>query len=178
MALSAVTSLASFATTVYRWTDANGVVHFSDQPVPGAEKVSIGPTQRYGTPPPSTKQQKGTPEAQKKPPLAHLGYTTVAVTSPAAEQTFFEEPIPVSLGLSPALHEGHTLTWFLNGAPLEETGGTFTIPTLDRGAYSIFATITDTATQETTSSPPVSFYVRQPSVLSPLSPLSPQHPTK
>jgi len=28
---------AAHALVVYKWTDAQGVVHFSDQPVPGAE---------------------------------------------------------------------------------------------------------------------------------------------
>ena len=172
MALGAVTSLASFATTVYRWTDAGGVVHFSDQPEPGAEKVPIGPAKPYGTP--KVKPQKTAPEAPKKAQLAHLGYTVVAVSSPAAEQTFFDEPIPVALSLSPELQEGHTLTWFLNGTPIEQTTGSFVIKVLDRGAYSIYATITDTGTQETTSSSPVSFYVRQPSVLSPQSPVRPK----
>ena len=171
MALGAVTSLASFATTVYRWTDADGVVHFSDQPEPGAEKVPIGPAKLYGTP--KLKAQKTTPEAAKKKQLAHLGYTVVAVSSPAAEQTFFDEPIPVALSLSPDLQEGHTLTWFLNGTPIEQTTGSFVINFLDRGAYSIYATITDTGTQETTSSAPVGFYVRQPSVLAPQSPVRP-----
>jgi hypothetical protein len=169
MALGAVISFASSAATVYRWTDADGVVHFSDQPEPGAEKVAIGPTKLYGTP--QVKQQKTAAEAPKKTPPAHLGYTTVAVASPAAEQTFFDEPVHVSLALSPNLREGDTLTWYLNGAPLEQTLGSFTIDHLDRGAYSIYATITDAGTQETTSSAPVSFYVRQPSVLSPQSPV-------
>src|ERR1700733_1931752 len=30
---------AAQALVVYKWTDAQGVVHLSDQPVPGAEKV-------------------------------------------------------------------------------------------------------------------------------------------
>jgi hypothetical protein len=170
--LTAVTTLACIATTVYRWTDANGVVHFSDQPVPGAEKVAIGPTKLYGTPNPPTKQQKSAPEAPKKAQLLHLGYTSLAVTSPTAEQTFFDEPVPVALSLSPELREGHTLTWFLNDAPLEQSAGTFTINYLDRGSYSIHATITDNGTQESASTPPVTFYMRQPSLL------SPQHPKK
>jgi Domain of unknown function (DUF4124) len=172
MALTAVTTLACLATTVYRWTDANGVVHFSDQPGPGAEKVPIGPTKLYGTPKPVTQQQpkKNTPEAPKKAQLLHLGYTSLAVTSPAAEQTFFDEPIPVALSLSPELREGHALTWSLNGAPLEQNAGTFTINYLDRGSYSIQATITDSGTQESASTAPVTFYVRQPSLLSPQRP--------
>jgi hypothetical protein len=171
IALGALTAPVTFATTVYRWTDADGVIHFSDQPEPGAEKVPIGPTKLYGTPKSTTKQVKKGQEPPK-PMAAHLGYTSVAVISPGAERTFFDEPIPVSLGLTPALQDGHSLTWFLNGTPLEQNSESFTIPYLDRGAYTIYATITDNNTGESTSSAPVSFYVQQPSVL------SPQHPKK
>ena len=33
------TPFAAQGRVVYKWIDAEGVVHFSDQPVPGAEKV-------------------------------------------------------------------------------------------------------------------------------------------
>ena len=172
IALCALAAPATFATTVYRWTDAAGVVHFSDQPEPGAEKVAIGPTKLYGTPKNTTKQPRKAPEASKAAALVHLGYTSIAVISPGAEKTFFDEPIPVALSLTPQLQEGHSLTWFLNGTPLEQNSESFTINYLDRGAYTIYATITNNNTQESTSSAPVSFYVQQPSVL------SPQHPKK
>ncbi len=38
LALAAI-PFAVHAAIVYKWTDADGVVHFSDQPVPGAEKI-------------------------------------------------------------------------------------------------------------------------------------------
>jgi hypothetical protein len=174
MALTAPAALATLAivtasaTTVYRWTDADGVVHFSDQPEPGAEKVSIGPVKLYDTP--KVQPQKKAPDVPAKAPLLHLGYTNVTIGSPAADQTFFDEPVPVSLKLSPELKLGHTVTWFLNGSPLEQSSESFTIDRLDRGTYSISATITDTNTRETTSAPAVTFFVHQPSIL------SPQHP--
>jgi Domain of unknown function (DUF4124) len=166
-ALAALTSVAA-ATTVYRWTDADGVVHFSDQPEPGAEKVPIGPVRTYEAP--KLKPQKKGPDTPPKVPLLHLGYSNVSISSPAAAQTFFDEPVPITLNLAPDLMPGHTLTWYLNGSPLDQSSENFTIDHLDRGTYTISATITDSNTQETTSAPPVTFYVHQPSIL------SPQHP--
>jgi hypothetical protein len=175
MALTALAALASLAvvsasaTTVYRWTDADGVVHFSDQPQPGAEKVSVGPVKLYGTPATSAPAQ-----APKKPVIAAKPqvYTSVAITSPAAEKTFFNEPVSVALTVLPGLRDGDTITWYLNGAAQEEKGASFTYAHLDRGAYSLYATVTDTATQESISSEPVTFYVREASLL------SPQYPKK
>jgi hypothetical protein len=174
MAFTALTALGMFAasaTTVYKWTDADGVVHFSDQPAPGAEKVAIGPVKLYGTPTASAPAQ-----APKKPVIAakpaRLGYTSIAISSPVAEKTFFNEAVPVSLVVLPGLRDGDAITWYLNGALQEEKGASFTYDHLDRGAYSLYATITDTNTQESISTDPVTFYVREASLL------SPQYPKK
>jgi Domain of unknown function (DUF4124) len=37
----------SGATTLYRWVDAQGVVHYSDTPQPGAQKLQIAPAQTF-----------------------------------------------------------------------------------------------------------------------------------
>ena len=37
--LGLLTAVAAQSAVIYKWTDANGVVHYSDQPVPGAEKI-------------------------------------------------------------------------------------------------------------------------------------------
>ena len=173
IALCALTTPAALATTVYRWTDADGVVHFSDQPMAGAEKVTIGPPRLYDTPKGSSAAQppRRAPDAPK-PALPHLGYTNIAVTSPTAEKTYFEEPVPVALALVPALRDGDNITWYLNGVAQEDKSESFTFAHLDRGAYTLYATITDSSTQESTNSPTVNFYVRQTSVL------SPQYPKK
>jgi hypothetical protein len=170
-ALAALATVTASATTVYRWTDADGVVHFSDQPAPGAEKVAIGPVKLYGTPTTSAPAQapKKTVTPAKPP---RLGYTSIVISSPTSEKTFFNEPVPVSLLVLPGLRDGDAITWYLNGAVQEEKGASFTFDHLDRGAYSLYATITDTNTQESTSTDPVTFYVREASVL------SPQYPKK
>jgi hypothetical protein len=63
-----------------------------------------------------------------------------------------------------------TVTWHLNGQELADQGpGTtqFTLPHMDRGTYAIAATVTDPKSGESQSTPSVTFYVRQPSALSP-----------
>lgn len=169
LVLLLLASLATVAGPVYKWTDADGVVHYSDQPHPGAEKVDIGTVQSLNMPVP-----KGAPARPAKPepekPAAGLGYTEVSVSSPQAGRTYIDEPIPVSLAIVPGLLPGHTITWYLNDSPLDQTGDSFTFERLDRGAYTLYATITDAAGGESISTRTVPFYVRQPSELAPHNP--------
>ena len=106
-----------------------------------------------------------------KKQAAGLGYTEFAITSPTADQTFFgDDVVSVNLSLEPALKPEQTITWHLNGKELDDqAAGTarFSLPHLDRGAYVIAATITDPATGDSRTCDSVTFYVRQPSELSP-----------
>jgi len=116
--------------------------------------------------PPAIRRRRRTPKKE-----APLGYTEFAITSPTPEQTFFgDEVVAVNLTLDPALKPDQTITWHLNGKELSDQGPTaahFALPRLDRGAYVIAATITDPASGESRTSDSVTFYVRQPSELSP-----------
>ena len=153
------------AAVVYKWTDADGVVHYADQPVPGAEKITTGiSTVHTVTTQYSPKKAVETPKSQPK-----LGYTTVAIAAPTPEQTFFDAPVAVRLNVEPELMASHTLVWRLNGATLDDKQDSvsFVLENLPRGVYSLSATITDPATQESTTSEPVTFYVHQHSILAP-----------
>jgi hypothetical protein len=154
---------------VYKWVDADGLVHYSDQAVPGAEKIYTSSSARSGTVVPLAASPN---QAAKKPPApGALEFTQFAITSPAADQTFFgDEMIGVHLALAPGLKPNQIITWHLNGKQLSDQppdATSFVIPHLDRGAYAIAATITDQSTGESLSTGSVSFYVRQPSELSP-----------
>ena len=154
---------------MYKWTDEKGVVHFSDQPVAGAEKVQTGSpnVSHLGAAPAAP------PQAQPAKPRLRLGYRDLSIVSPTAEQTFFSESVPVHLNLEPGLGAGHVITWVLNGAALEPHQGqdSFMIDELPRGTYNLTATITDPETKESVSTTPVTFYVHQPSLLAPQNPL-------
>jgi hypothetical protein len=166
--LGALAAFGASATVVYKWVDADGVVHYSDQAVPGAEKIYTSSVAKSGTVVPAAAAPN---QAAKKPPAASLDFAQFAITSPAAEQTFFgDEIIPVNLALAPGLRPNQIITWHLNGKHLTDQpqdASSFTLPRLDRGAYVIAATITDQTSGESVSTGSVTFYVRQPSALSP-----------
>jgi membrane carboxypeptidase/penicillin-binding protein PbpC len=177
IALGLFAAFAARAAVVYKWTDANGVVHFSDQPEPGAEKVitsSGDATANAATTPAAAAaaaQAAPKPATPKPPkPTVALPYTLIAITSPSAQHTFFNESIGVHLALEPDLQEGQTITWYLNGAALTNQAPDaeqFVLQDIGRGTYTISATVTDPATGQTMSAAPVTFYVQQPSLLSP-----------
>ncbi len=168
--LATLAAFAGQAAVVYKWTDADGVIHFSDQPAPGAEKIHTSAGSLNGAAAPTRSNLDVAPDgAQREAPV--LGYTEFAIASPVANQTFFgDEVINAGLALEPAIKANHTLTWHLNGKELEDQGSNatqFKLPHLDRGTYSIAATITDQQSGESRSTDSVTFYVRQPSELSP-----------
>jgi Domain of unknown function (DUF4124) len=168
--LAAFATFAGQAAVVYKWTDSDGVVHYSDQPVPGAEKIFTGSNPTAGLSTGAARSGSGSSAAKK--PLPGLGYDQFAITSPTPDQSFFgDESIGAHLALDPNLKPGQTITWHLNGQDLSDQAPTatqITLPRLDRGTYAIAATVTDPSTGESRSTDSVSFFVRQPSALSPL----------
>jgi hypothetical protein len=163
------TAFAVQAGVIYKWTDADGVVHYSDQAVPGAEKVGTSSTPINRSAAPSSSAEPA-PNSTRAKPTGALSYQ-LTITSPANEQTFFNDDVaPVHLEVQPALKPAHTITWHLNGKTLDEgpTAQSFPLQGLERGAYVLTATLVDQETGESQSSPSVTFYFRQPSALSPI----------
>jgi Domain of unknown function (DUF4124) len=160
------------AAVVYKWVDADGVVHFSDQESPGAEKIYTKGSSSTA-PASGPRAPAGSYQAPKKTATNALDYTEFSITSPAGDQTFFgDDAIPVQLNLAPALKLNQNITWHLNGKQLDYPPDalSFVLPRLDRGTYALAATITDQQTGESQTSNSVNFFVRQPSSLSPQSP--------
>jgi Domain of unknown function (DUF4124) len=168
IALGLFAAFAAGAAVIYKWTDADGVVHYSDQAVPGAEKIvtSSAPANGIGR----TAHTSGSAAPAKAP--SRLDYRVIAIQSPAKEQVFFgDEIVPVRLGLDPALKSDQEIIWILNGSPMTDQAPdavTFALPTLARGTYVIAATVKDSLTGEMQTTDSVTFYVRQPSELAPL----------
>lgn len=164
-------SSVSWAATVYRWVDADGVVHFSDQPAPGAEKINTTGGSSHGIlgqpPPPQSPQS---PQDPPRAPTAEFAGVTVAITSPAPGQVFSgAEAISAYLSIQPEPSNPVTVTWGLNGSPVGDGQGSqsLTLPQLPRGSYTLTAKITDPDTGQSKSAEPVTFNVLRPSLLSP-----------
>jgi Domain of unknown function (DUF4124) len=167
---SGLLPLAAHALVVYKWTDEQGVVHFSDQPVPGAEKILTSSAPGHaGIMGQTTGPSSAAAAAQK--PAAALSGATVAITSPAPQQTFTGgETVPVALSVTPNIKPTWTVVWSLNGAqvPNQAPNATsFTLTDLARGVYTIEAIVSDPGTGETKSADAVTFNVMRPSLLSP-----------
>jgi hypothetical protein len=160
-------TVAVAATVIYKWTDADGVVHYSDQAVPGAEKIVISSGSSNGI----GGGVAPAPGALPKKAPAALSYTEFAIASPSPEQVFFgDNAVPIQLRLEPGLKPNQAITWHLNGKQLDDQPPdaiSFTLPILSRGTYAIAATVTDIMSGESQSTDSVTFYVRQPSELSP-----------
>lgn len=164
-------TFAGQAAVVYKWTDPDGVVHYSDQPVPGAEKIFTAGSSAPSAPATRGSSENSTTPAPKKVAAPGLNYNQFAITSPVPDQTFFgDDVISVHLALEPGLKPDQTITWHLNGKELSQgpTATQFSLPPLDRGTYALAATITDQITGQSVSTDSISFFVRQPSALSPL----------
>jgi membrane carboxypeptidase/penicillin-binding protein PbpC len=168
-ALGLVAACAADAAVIYKWTDADGLVHYSDQAVPGAEKIVTSSSSSNGIAVGSARGASTATSSKKAP--SRLDYAAFAIESPAKEQVFFgDDIVPVRLRLDPDLKANQTIGWYLNGSPLTDqapTSRSFTLQSLSRGTYQISATLTDIVTGETQSSEGVTFFVRQPSELSP-----------
>jgi hypothetical protein len=170
LAIGLLTAFAVHGAVIYKWVDADGVVHYSDQSSPGAEKIFTASAPSAGA---GSGTHSNAAPLPKKPPATALNYADFTITSPVPDQTFFgDDVIGVHLSLVPGLKANHALAWHLNGKQLDNPSDplSFTLPHQDRGTFTLTATITDQATGESQSSNNVIFYVRQPSQLSPQSP--------
>ena len=174
MAIGLLAAFTVQAAVIYRWVDADGVVHYSDQASPGAEKIVTAGSSSSATSGGGARNVTGPTAQAPQRSASGLNYAEFSITSPAAEQTFFgDDVVAVHLNLNPSLRPNQSITWHLNGKQLDfpPNAVSFALPRLDRGTYALAATITDQQTSESETSNSVTFFVRQPSSLSPQSPL-------
>ncbi|WP_298626936.1 DUF4124 domain-containing protein [uncultured Legionella sp.] len=108
---------------IFQWTDSQGVVHFSDQPHPGAKQLNIPDSQGY-TPPASTAGGASSQEEQKTehPSNDEPKYSKIAIIQPLNDATIRNNQgyIIVAVEMEPALAEGDALQMVFDGAPLGE----------------------------------------------------------
>jgi len=162
IAVGILAASACPAAPIYKWTDAAGVIHYSDHPGPGAHQIQIAVDVVSSVHAPATPA----PVRQGAAPIPYAHFT---IDSPTREQTFFSAAVPVHLTMAPALRPSDELSWSLNGKGLagytNQIG--FSLPDLPRGAYNLVATVTDAASGAILNSATVTFYVHRTSILNP-----------
>jgi hypothetical protein len=167
------TGTASAAKT-YRWVDAQGVVHYSDTPQPGAEQVTLPPVQTYTAPPLAASPPAAAPTAAIAAPAQAAAYQSCEITQPVAETSLYApDSVHVAVNLDPPLRSGDRLQVLLDGQPLESKSPSATsleAPQPDRGTHVLSAVVRDASGKMVCSASGVTFYVQRPSLLSPQSP--------
>ena len=170
VALLLMVCAGAAASEMWRWVDERGVVHYSDRPQPGAERVDIKPAQSYQAPPvtlrPATRDEQ--PATQQD---AQRSYTRLAILAPAEGETLWNigATLSVELAIEPPLAEGHQLHVYLDEQRVADQlrGTQFTISEVYRGEHRLRASIVDERGRELVSSDTVVFYVQQASIQSP-----------
>jgi hypothetical protein len=171
-----VACATAYSATVYKWVDANGVTHFSDQPHPGAEKLEISGAQTYGSqaaavaaPPSNINTAR---PAVAAPPAC-------AIDSPASGQILIDTYSlngHVALG-RPA--DGDQAMLRLDGqdiSALVGPDGGFTVSQVDRGDHTLTLQVNNAQGEVTCQANAVTFTIRQRSVIPPSAPTVPTAP--
>lgn len=168
-----LTAVSAVAADMWRWRDADGVMHYSDRPVPGAERMNMQAPQSSGET--SSGQNASSaaftaprPDAAAPPPIR---YTRCEIQRPANDEVFNAvDTVTVTVALEPGLVEGYRLQMFVNGAEYKDWPAgstTYSLQNLFRGSYSVSARVVSADGKAACMGPPVSFHIRQPTINSP-----------
>jgi hypothetical protein len=170
--LSALWFAAASGTPAWTWVDANGQVHFSDRPVPGARRVELSSAQSFGAP----TRPAATPAPAAAPSPAGAAapteaYRSVEILAPSEQETLWNigTMLNVRVQLDPPLQPGHRIDLALDGQRRNLNTGSqeLTLSDVFRGAHTLQVVVLDTAGVEVTRSPVRNFVVQQTSVQNP-----------
>ena len=148
----------------YKWTDEDGIVHYSDRPAEGAEWVQLPSDGRRPRPRPAPAQRSvaaATDDAAESSQA--FRYEALSFGSPLAEETLWniEGVLNVSLNVRPALQPGHRVRIYFDGTPRMVNSSSFQIEEVYRGVHNIQAEIIDASGTLMIRSLPNRFYVQQ-----------------
>jgi hypothetical protein len=172
LAFPAITASGAPAWT---WVDADGQVHFSDRPVPGARQVELAGAQGFMAQAPIRPATGSSTGAAGSAP-----YTAIDIVSPAEQETLWNigATLNVQVRFQPALMPGHRYDVALDGERrnLNTTSGRVVVPDVFRGTHTLAVVVLDAAGMEIMRSPARTFHVQQTSIQNPNNPNVPNRP--
>jgi hypothetical protein len=167
LAASGLSGTASSA-DVWKWVDAKGVTHYSDQPVPGAIKIEV----RAGNVSESRSAQPLSNASDSDSQAQDAGYRELQIVRPTNQQVIVNTggQLDVEIGIAPPVQATHSLNLYLNGRLITgfpRNTQTYALTEIPRGMHSLTAAISDANGNTIQESPPVVFHVRQESIAQP-----------
>ncbi len=157
----------ALATTVYKWVDENGVIHYSDQPHPNAQKLQVQGVQTYSS---SSAAVRAPAEGESgsAPPNPYKG---CAIAQPLDQQNLPNaQSVFIRVAADPVPRGSDHVFITMDGQGLnggQPTGLSFNVTPIDRGAHSVAAQIRGPDDSVLCQTPTVTFYVQQPNLFSP-----------
>ena len=167
IALFAIFAASLAVAQAYRWVDDDGVVHFSDVPVEGAERILLpsdnrAPRPRTAPTAPATTTTSSVQDTAE--PAAVFSYESIEVVAPAPEETLWniEGVLNVAIRVVPALRPEDRVRVHFDGQERLTTSSTsFTVDEVWRGVHNIQAEVIDSTGRLMARSLPNRFYVQQ-----------------
>ncbi|MCK9194239.1 MAG: DUF4124 domain-containing protein [Nevskia sp.] len=124
---------------VYRWTDAKGVVHYTDKPpAADAKPVELPPLQTFSAGPAAA---PSAPDTAAAPVPTHI-----AITEPTPAATIRDPEGNVSVVVDGAVDSGQGLIYLLDGKPQNAPptpSSAYLITGVERGEHQISASLVD-----------------------------------
>lgn len=161
---------APVSAAIYRWTDAQGNIHFSDKPHPGAERVKNLPAlESYSPPSLPTRHDSAKSDSSGQGSAAPPDhYHRLRLTSPQPKETFRSAERKVTVDVKPVPRldpkRGDRLVYYLDGHRIAgpTTSTTVVLHNVDRGTHAVAAAIVNGDGDELIRSVPVTFYMKPP----------------
>lgn len=158
-------SSTAAAADVWKWVDAKGVTHYSDQPVPGATKVEV----RAGN---VSESRSAEPVSEPDEPAQTVASYTLEIIQPQNGQSVVNTAgqVNVAIRVQPSLNEVHRVSLYLDGrlvTGFPRNTLMYTLNEVPRGTHNVNAVVTDQTGKTLKESPLVEFTVRQESVAKP-----------
>ncbi len=159
------------AAEVYRWVDDQGVVHYSDRPSEGADRLTIDAPQTIRAPVPQRRPNRSSQD-ENAGETAEI-YETLEIVSPGQEEILWNigGQLSVAIQLQPRLQRGHRLDLYLDGEQVASPRTTRAILSdVFRGTHTLTAEVKDASDQVLIKSRPRTFSVQQTSIQNPNNP--------
>lgn len=158
--------LTSAQAEIYKWTDSNGTVHFSDVPHSGAQQVIL-PAQDTSSPAKGASPSANVPEKIIENQSQKIE-KAVSISQPKAEETIRNNQgyIPVIVNVEPELAKEDLMQVLLDGQPIGKPQHTklFALDNVLRGEHSIAVQLVDKDNNVITFSEAITVYMQRPRV--------------
>lgn len=163
--LLATLSLTAAAQAVWKYVDEKGVTHYTDQPVPGAEKIEMRSGQRSTVDAGPTTAQNTSATSGR----AAQSYRNFEIVRPSDQGTVVNTggQLQVTMVLVPPVMTGHTVYLQLDGKRVEGFATNaldYELPNVERGTHTLQGVIHDENDRRILETSKVTFTMRQKSI--------------